>query len=98
MSSDISTANHKHETDLKILSPKEDHLDTSPDEPPTLAQMENTEPDDAEPSSGKRRKTDLSIFNFYFAFIDWRRATMFMAFQIRLAFSSSFPGKFKYPW
>lgn len=89
---------HKNEADCRPVSTKDDQLHTSPDEPPILAQMDNTEMDDAEPIPEKRRKTDLSIFRFYFAFINWRRATIFMVFQISLAFLSSFPGKFTYPW
>lgn len=93
--SDISAADHKHEPDLKLPSSKGDQLDASPYEPPKLAQTENAEMDDAESISEKRRKTDLSIFKVYFDFIKWRRAAMFMVFQICLAFSSSFPGKFR---
>lgn len=98
LSYDISTVDHKREPEQKLLSPETDQLDTSPDEPSNLVIMENAETDDAESFSEKRRKTDLSIFKFYFDFINWRRATIFMVFQICLAFSSSFPGKLKYPW
>lgn len=94
----------QHEQVSGLLPTKEKQMNDEPEnaEPeaaaPISAKLENTGTDDAESSEERCRKTDLTVFKFYFRFINWRRATIFIVFQTCLAFLSSFPGKRRYQW
>lgn len=100
--SDIPPEQHAQLSEL--LPTKEKQIVAEPEdaEPegvtPISAKMENTGTDDAESIEERCRKTDLTVFKFYFRFINWRRATIFIVFQTSLAFLSSFPGKCRYCW
>lgn len=94
----------QHAQSSELLPTKEEQIEAGPEdaEPegvtPISAKPENTGTDDAESIEERCRKTDLTVFKFYFRFINWRRATIFIMFQTSLAFLSSFPGKCRYCW
>lgn len=98
--SDIPPEQHAQLSEL--LPTKEKQIVVEPEEAepedvtPISAKPENTGTDDAESIEERCRKTDLTVFKFYFRFINWRRATIFIVFQTSLAFLSSFPGKCRY--
>lgn len=100
--SDVPT--EQHEQLSEPLPTKEKQIEAEPEDTqpedvtPISAKLENTETDDAESIEERCRKTDLTVFKFYFRFINWRRATIFIVFQTCLAFLSSFPGKRQYYW
>lgn len=89
----------QHEKVSELLPTEENLMNAEPEAAaPISAKLENTGTDDAESIEERCRKTDLTVFKFYFRFINWRRATIFMVFQTCLAFLSSFPGKHRYHW
>lgn len=100
--SDVPT--EQHEQSSEHLPTKEKQIEAEPEDAqpqdvtPISAKLGNTGTDDAESIEERCRKTDITVFKFYFRFINLRRATIFIVFQTCLAFLSSFPGKRRYYW
>ena len=63
-----------------------------------LVKPESEVTDNSESTSEKRPANDLIVFKYYFVFVNWRRATIFIVFQTCLAFLSSFPGMCNLPF
>lgn len=92
----LSDISPEHDEQAPELRPtKEKQLDATAESvmPALPREGETHETSDAVSITEKRRKTDLTVYKFYFRFVNWRRAIIFAVFQICLAFLSSFPGK-----
>lgn len=87
---DISEENSKH---LREEIPKsETHM--AEDAEILLVDSSNEVTADSESFSEERAGNDIRVFRYYFKFVNWKRAVIFVVFQVCLAFLSSFPGLF----
>jgi hypothetical protein len=84
--------NSSNDNDITFNSSGNEGVETTPSYTPNPKETAKNH----EPRNTSRQTGDFSVYQYYFACINWKVAAMFLALQVCLGFLSSFPGEYPF--